>query len=158
MGIRADFFIKHVRPHGKGSMETILKDGFKEWLLENNVAEKEVTTALLTWATRADLPISDENIEIFADSAKLVSLARWDVYYQTTYSTILFLDGKTMLELSEQSEKNKGKKFAFTPSSQIPLAVTFNKSGAYQVHKGVKTVNVASDENGNCCHLDSLVG
>jgi hypothetical protein len=157
MGIGLGFFIKHVRPHGKDSVATILQGGLKPWLKENKVPEEQITTLLLTWGTRADAEISDKTIEIFVDSAKLVSLARWEELYKTTYSTVLFLDGKTMKELSEQSDKNKGKNFTFTPTSRIPIAVTFNKSGAYQVDKDVKSVNVASDNDGNCCHLDSLV-
>jgi hypothetical protein len=158
MGIRIEFLIKHVRPHGVDSMETILCKGeFKKALLNYGVAQTDIDTALITWAVRADLEFNNESKGLFVEMAKHISLARWSELYNTNKSTILFLDGPLMKELGYQSEMNKGKEFAFAPHEGIPFAVTISKDGSYEVHKNVKGVKVMSDENGNCFHLGGLV-
>ena len=57
-------------------MDTIIKDGLKEMVLENKVTEEEVGIAFLTWATRADLPILDENMRDFRGYGETRSLWR----------------------------------------------------------------------------------
>jgi hypothetical protein len=157
MGIRIDFLIKHVRPNGLDSMETILCNGeLKKGLSSHGVSKSDIDAALTTWAARAELPINNENVRLFVEMAQQISLARWEELYTTNKSTILFLNGPLIKELSFQSGNNKGKKFEFNPAEHIPLAVTINKDGSYKVHRNVERVNVMADENGFCFHLDGL--
>lgn len=161
MGIRVDFFIKHIRPYGTDAYEMITKPGagsLTQWLLDNNVPQQQINYVYNAWATTAELQISPETLPQFVQSSLLISQARWDELYPTGKSTILFLNEPLLKELSYRSEQNRARVFQFDPYEHIPIAVTIQKVGNQGiVNQDIKGAFLASDDNGFCCHFDSLV-
>jgi hypothetical protein len=162
MGIRVDFLIKHVRPYGMDGWQTICQPrgagSLNQWLLDNGVLQGTIDVAFNAWAITADLPIDAQTIPQFVQSASLISQARWAELYNTDYSTILFLNGPLINQLSYESSRNVDDVFEFDPAEVIPLAVTINRlSLAATYNLNVDGCHLSADANGNCFHFGGLV-
>jgi len=162
MGIRVDFFIKHVRPYGMDAYQAVCvptdPTSLTAWLLANGVPQGTINTAFNAWATTADLEINPVTIPQFVQSANLISQARWAELYETDYSTILFLNEPLIKELSYVSSRHPGQDFEFDPAEVIPLAVTINRLRlAPTYNQNVNGANLKADANGNCFHFGGLV-
>lgn len=162
MGIRVDFLIKHVRPYGMDAWQAICgpkgPGSLTAWLLANNVPQEEIDAAFNDWAALALIDIDDATLPAFTRAAQDISQARWEEYYETDYSTILFLNEPLLKELSYQSSLNPGEEFAFDPHEHIPLAVTINRLGQPPdtiLNASGATIRV--DAQGNCFHFENLI-
>jgi hypothetical protein len=100
--------------------------------------------------TSADLPT-------FIQAADAISQARWQEYYPTAASTIMFLNEPLLKELSFESGRNPGRPFDFDPYEVIPLAVTIQQHGQAAVARNVRGAHLAADANGNCVHFAGLI-
>ena len=163
MGINADFLIKHVRPYGMEAHELVCAPtgagSLRQWLLTSGVLETEIDAAFNSWAALALVDINEPaNLNVFIGAAEAVSHARWEEYYATSASTILFLNDQLIRELSAVSEANIGEEFDFDPHETIPLAVTINAHDyTAQTTRGCSGASLASDGSGNCCHFAGLI-
>jgi hypothetical protein len=161
MGITADFLIKHVRPYGMDAYQMVCNDtsnnSLTQWLLANGVTQQEINAAFNLWAGLALVNIKDpRNLQKFCAAAEAISHARWEEYYPTSKSTILFLDEPLIKELSQRSTENVNQSFTFSSFETIPLAITINATDlTVIVNENVETT-VAADRNGNCCHFSCL--
>jgi hypothetical protein len=163
MGIRVDFFIKHVRPYGTDAYELITTPGpgtLTQWLLDNGVDQATINVAYNSWALAANAPVEDWALPVFTGATQTISQARWSQLYQTNYSTIMFLNEPLIKELSYASTVPGciNNEFSFRGTERIPVAVTINRWGNQpKVDKAVPGADVASDAQGNCCHFDRLL-
>ena len=164
MGIAVDFLIKHVRPADMDAWELICKPrgpgSLNQWLLDSlAMSQQDVDAVFNDWAKLALVDIQDsKNWPVFARAAQEISVARWDVLYQTKFSTILFLTGALCKELSFVSQKQAGHQFDFEPYETIPLAVTIAKNGSPpKVDSEVYGAELAADASGNCVHFSKLI-
>ncbi|HBY97034.1 MAG: hypothetical protein M5U01_00325 [Ardenticatenaceae bacterium] len=163
MGIRVDFLIKHVRPADMDAWQMICQDqgagSLAAWLLKAGVAQQDIDHAFNDWAALALLDIHDpENRNVFIQAAQDISQARWNMLYETNYSTILFLNAPLLKQLSYESSQQANKAFDFDPYEHIPLAVTINRLGQPPtVVENAVGAAVAADMNGDCYHFDHLI-
>jgi hypothetical protein len=164
MGIAPEFLIKHVRPRDQEAFELMcLQSGpgsLRQWLLDNGVSGTDIDAAFVSWAVLADLPIDDQTLPVFITAANAISQARWTEYYPTGKSTILFMTGPLLKELSLKSSENKGsREYVFDPAENIPLAITISKPGSGQppaVAANVGAIEVGINDNGVCVHFGGL--
>lgn len=162
MGINADFLIKHVRPADMESYQMMClargAGSLHDYLVQAGVAPQQIDTAFNIWAGLALLDINDPaNIQAYANAAIAISQARWQEFYQTSQSTIMFLTGPLLKELSYVSGRNAGEDFEFDPAEVIPLAITVPQHGnQVQVVRRVNGANLTADAQGNTCHFRGL--
>jgi hypothetical protein len=162
VGITPDFMIKHVRPYGMDAYRMVCSPGARtlsDWLLNNGVTQAELDAAFNIWAQIAILDINDQqNLQMFVTAADAISQARWQEYYATAASTIMFLNDALLKELSLTSEREAGNAFDFEPYEVIPLAVTIQRQGGQQtVARSVNGAHLAADGNGDCVHFAGLI-
>ncbi len=162
MGIRVDFFIKHVRPYGIDAWQLVCgqegSGSLKNWLLTNGVPEQQIDLAFNAWANTALLGIDGDSLPQFIAAAQTISQARWNTLYNTDYSTILFLNDSLIKELSYESSYNQNKQFDFDPGEVIPLAVTINRLGQPPTTvENADGATVKADNEGNCFHFVALI-
>ncbi|HET7404077.1 MAG TPA: hypothetical protein VFJ62_19925, partial [Usitatibacter sp.] len=105
MGIRVDFLIKHVRPADMEAWALICQNRgagtLAAWLLANGVSQQDIDHAFNDWGALALLDIHDQaNRAVFVQAAQDISQARWNELYNTDYSTIMFLNGPLLRQLS----------------------------------------------------------
>lgn len=162
MGINADFLIKHVRPADMESYQLICNargpGSLHDYLLQAGVTPQQINAAFNIWAGLALLDINDPaNIQAYANAAIAISQARWQEFYPTSASTIMFLNGPLLRELSYQAERNANQNFDFDPAEQIRLAITVPQHGnQVTVARDVDGAHLASDAAGNACHFAGL--
>ena len=162
MGIRVDFLIKHVRPYGMDAWQAICKPqgpgSLAAWLIANGVSQANIGAAFNAWAAVALLEIDATTLPQFVAAAQTISQARWDVLYNTDYSTILFLNEPLLKQLSYDSSQNIDHKFEFDPNEHIPLAVTINRLGLEPTTAlNADGATVRADAQGNCFHFFNLI-
>jgi hypothetical protein len=161
MGIRVDFLIKHVRPCDIEAYGMICNDpdgnSLRAWLLNAGVSEESINIAYNSWAALAVLQLDNQTIPQFVAAAQVISQARWAELYHTPFSSIMFLNGPLLKELSYQSAKNAGKSFDFLPAEVIPIVVTIAQVGAPTYRLSVTGAKLAADANGNCCHFEAII-
>ncbi|MBZ9716041.1 hypothetical protein [Deinococcus multiflagellatus] len=162
MGINADFLIKHVRPADMEAYNLICNargaGSLHDYLVQAGVTPQQIDTAFNLWAGLAVLDIgTPANLPAYANAAIAISQARWQEFYQTAASTIMFLNGPLLRELSYQSERHAGANFDFDPAEQIPLAITVPQHGnQVQVQRNLNGAHLTSDAHGNACHFAGL--
>lgn len=163
MGIRVDFIIKHVRPADMEAWQMICHNqgpgSLTAWLLGAGVAQQEIGHAFNDWAALTLINISDQaNWNVFIQAAQDISQARWQMLYNTNYSTIMFLNAPLLRQLSYVSSQQANRQFPFVPCEHIPLAVTINQLGQPPgVVGNAAGAVVAADQYGNCCHFNHLI-
>jgi len=162
MGIEASFLIKHVRPYGQDAYDMMCTPGqgtLSQWLLDHGVAQRDIDTAFAAWHITALLPINQQSLPAFIQSADLISQARWDELYETPASTILFMTGALLRELSFESGRHAGEDIDFLPHEYIPLAVTISSQPDFQpeTYRAVEGMHVGINGDGNCVHFGGLI-
>lgn len=163
MGIKVDFFIKHVRPADMEAWKYICGNqaggSLAAWLLANGVSQEDIDHAFNDWAALALVDIKDpQNLPIFIRAAQDISVARWTELYNTDYSTILFLNGPLLKQLSYESSRRQNQEFNFDPYEHIPLAVTINRLGRLPTTAvNVNGATVRVDAQGDCFHFVNLI-
>lgn len=162
MGINADFLIKHVRPADLESYQLICNaqgpGSLHDYLIQGGVTPQQIDVAFNIWAGLALLDINDpNNIQAYANAAIAISQARWQEFYPTGASTIMFLNGPLLRELSYQAQQQANQNFDFDPAEQIQLAITVPRLGnQVTVARNVNGAHLASDPAGNACHYAGL--
>ncbi|GAB2916596.1 hypothetical protein [Rheinheimera gaetbuli] len=161
MGVTADFIIKHVRPADSDAFEMMCKEGSGLWVYLRDhlgLAEQDIRSIFTGWSILVDSGLNQHTLNGFVQMAQAVSQARWDELYTTAHSTILFLTGPLLKELSYSSGKHPGVTFDFQPHEMIPLAVTIHRNGAQpDIDPDIAGIQVATDANGNCVHFGGLI-
>jgi len=165
MGLTPEFLIKHVRPSDMLAWKIICQDtrphSLRNWLIANQVTQSEIDNAFNDWGGLALHDINDEQNEyLFKRAAQDISQTRWNEYYQTSGSTILFLNESLLAELSQAAENHAGQDFDFIPPGDvIPLAVTLyrDRPNDPAVVRSAKGARLRADAQGNCCHFYSLI-
>ena len=163
MGIRTDFFIKHIRPYGTDAYEMITKPGpgtLTQWLLDNGVAQPTIDVAYNSWALTANAPTDNWALPLFVSATQTISQARWSTLYNTDYSTIMFLSEPLIKELSFASTQPTciDNEFTFEGAEYIPIAVTINRLGLPPTTDlNVPGAIVRADAQGNCFHFTGLI-
>ncbi|GAB2678002.1 hypothetical protein [Thalassiella azotivora] len=158
MGIRVDFLVKHVRPTDDGA-PLVCTPELRQALHDLGVADADVTTAFTYWAAVADVPVTPEYQDVFVSAATVVSAARWDELYPTSRSSVAFLNGPLLKELSDVSGQHPGRTFDAELAEHVPVVVTLRRGHPEQtqVAYGVRGLRVAADDDGMCCHLESVL-
>ena len=163
MGIRVDFLIKHVRPADMEAWALICQNRgagtLAAWLLANGVSQQDIDHAFNDWGALALLDIHDQaNRAVFVQAAQDISQARWNELYNTDYSTIMFLNGPLLRQLSYEASMRANQNWDFDPYEHIPLAITINRLGQAPVAvENAAGASVAADNNGDCCHFNNLI-
>lgn len=162
MGILADFMIKHVRPVGDG-WDLVTEDPqLRAALRRLSLTDDEVDRIFAAWSLIQHVkPDTPTNRDLFTSAARTVSRARWDELYETSYSTILFLDAAQIKELSFAGSQHPNTERLSVRIAQpaVVAAVTIHRnSDAAQFADPLPAgVEVATDAQGNVNHFWRLL-
>src|SRR4051794_8025497 len=157
MGIRIDFLIKHVRPTGNG-FSLFNRPDTKAALDSLGIPKADVATLLQHWAVVADLAVIPDHESVFAENAVMISNARWTELFKTGKSTVVYLNGDLLEDLSAVSATKRNTMFDWRPKGGIPVEVTINrKSQACTTHFGIEGLRLKADGNGMCYHLEDVL-
>lgn len=161
MGILPEFVVKHVRPYDADAYDLIsapAPGNLRTWLLGQGVEPHYVDAAFNFWWEISRLAYGQATQRYYTAAALVVSAARWHELYPTSRSSILFLTGDQLGDLSEASAANAGRDFDFRPSESIPVVVTIDfATGQEEVRASVTGARLAADAGGNCCHFHGLL-
>lgn len=167
MGIATDFLVKHVRPYGLEALAMLCGDkgpnSLWAWLIKAGVPKAQIQIAYNAWARLAMSGIDDSTIPEFEQAAWIVSQARWCELYNTPASTVMYLNGSQLTELSSLSGQNASqnpptlKPFDYVSREPIGIAVTIRQVGASMTNLEVSGARLAADAAGNCSHFEALI-
>ncbi|CDN95006.1 hypothetical protein [Agrobacterium tumefaciens] len=156
MPILSDFVVKHLRPFSEDGYNTFGNKQTIEFLSSLSLEMDEITAIFTAWrkAALAD-PKTEDNL--FAEAANAVAQARWEHLYETSKSTVMFLDDVQLESLSHLTP-GKNRSFSWTAPTPIAIAVTiYKKSTRHDITLGATGFSGGTDDQGWISHFSGLL-
>ncbi|HKT28102.1 hypothetical protein [Dyella sp.] len=153
MSISFAFLLKHIRPFGTSGYDTFCSVDLANFLIGNlGLTLGDIRVLYTAWRGVA---LSDAQSAAIIDCAKDVANARWGQLQQTTGSTVMFLSG---IQLQDLSNASLGQSFTWRPASKIAVAVRIDGGhGGHHARWDVEGFSGNTDSQGAICHFSDLV-
>ncbi|MFC3653418.1 hypothetical protein ACFONN_17805 [Dyella humi] len=153
MSISIEFLLKHIRPIGLSGYTTFCSSELTTFLVDSlGFGLQDVVIIYAAWRGVA---LSDKYSADVVECAKDVSNARWSFLQQTSGSTVMFLDGT---QLQDLSNANLSQSFTWRPASPIAVAVTIDGThGGHRICWEAEGFSGNTDGNGKIVHFSGLI-
>ena len=160
MGITGDFFVKHVRPYGQEAYDWATDPNGPVYHYLSAIVgldDPTIATLFAGWRAAALADINAANLPLFEAAADALAAARWQEFYPTGHSTLMFLNEPLLKELDHAGTLHPGQNFDFDPAEVIPISVNVAQNGANTVYHDAQGAHVAADANGNVVHFAGII-